>query len=196
MELATSDHTPIHNKMFDEYGVKTMLEFGLGGATRPFLDRLEKVTSVEIMTKDRALADQLKISNEDWWQLCEKEFAEYKNWELVKYYCKKPIIDAEKQVTGITAERGSNPTTTAYKEELANLIDTLSIEDYDYVFVDAGIHLRGDIVNLLFGKAKIIGAHDTYDAAIYGYNRVVTPPDYRKVEAMGDVGTTFWIWEK
>jgi hypothetical protein len=83
---------------------------------------------------------------------------------------------------------------------LKSLIDPfLKRKKYDIIFVDPGIHNRGDIVNLCFGKANIIAAHDTDRTGrviknIYGYNIVEVPKNYTEIHFDSPyMGTTFWI---
>jgi hypothetical protein len=173
-----------------------MIEFGLGEGTLSFLNQLDKVTSVEIYTRDKRLAERLKIADESWAAKCTEKFKRYKNWNLVMYEMKQPIIEAELDVTGVggAVRRGDNPRSDAYKLELLALFNTLGLEQYDYGFVDAGIHLRGDLVNLLFQQLPIIGAHDWNDKAIYGYKRVITPGNYNEENGGGSkAGVHFWI---
>ena len=179
--------------MFARFGVRSMLEFGLGGATEQFIRELDHVTSVEIYTSDKELEEKLKISGPQWAKKFGEELASPK-WNIVMVEAGDGIIAAEKDVTGkASVPRGSDPTSDKYKKELADIIDSIDWSGYDYAFVDAGIHLRGDLVNALFGKVRIIGAHDTNDRDVSGYKRVVCPPEYRVEEHSQGCGTTFWI---
>lgn len=189
------DHLFAHGLLFNKYKIKSLIEFGLGEGTKFFLDRMERVVSVELYTKDHALADQLKISNNHWMNMLSQKFSSYENWEIIPYECGEDILRAEHNVTGHgSVKRGDNPPDDEYKKEIKALIDKLFLKQYDYAFVDAGVHLRGDIVNELFGRVKIIGAHDTNTKSIYGYNRVVCPDDYKVEQGKkcGE-GITFWI---
>jgi hypothetical protein len=71
----------------------------------------------------------------------------------------------------------------------------LSYGPFDLAFVDYGIHLRADMVNMLFNKINIIAAHDTnVSPDIYGGNRIVIPLNYTKIVFNEEyLGTTFWI---
>lgn len=190
-----NDHFEPHRELFEKHKIESMIEFGLGEGTSFLLDHLKEVVSVEPYTKDLELAKKLRIPTDKWMKKFGEEFHTYKNWKIVPYECGKGIIKAEYDVTGHgKVERGENPTTKYYLDEILTLVKKLfKNKKYDYAFVDAGIHLRGDIVNALFGKVDIIGAHDTNTKPIYGYNRIVVPMDYSIEENINGEGITFWI---
>lgn len=194
-----SDYEQAHSVFF-EYGFpKRMIEFGLGDGTEFFLKRCEEVVSVELYTSDKSLAEGLPISSDHWMGHFKEMFKSYKNWKVVGYEVGVAIIQAEMEITGKTGlRRGSEPVTLDYKNKLRKLIEKLFKDAaYDYAFVDAGIHLRGDIVNELFQKVPVIGAHDTKSAfqkELYGYNRVKVPGNYQEFEGENcGEGITFWI---
>ena len=58
-------------------------------------------------------------------------------------------------------------------------------------FVDAGVHFRGDIVNVLFNKIDIITVHDINNRAhggnIYGYLRIKCPKNYEHTKGIKSV---------
>lgn len=189
-----NDHFEPHRKLFEKHNIESMIEFGLGEGTSFLLDHLKEVVSVEIYCEDKELAKKLPIANNEWMKKFGQEFRTYKNWEIIPYACGASILKAEHDVTGHgKVERGDDPTSNEYKKEIKKLIDSLfKNKKYDYAFVDAGIHLRGDIVNALFGKVDIIGAHDTNTKPLYGYNRIVVPMDYSIEENTNGEGITFW----
>lgn len=186
-----SDHNIPHTELFIKHKIKNMLEFGLGKATEQFLREVDKVTSIEIYTSDKVVEEKLKISGPQWVEKFKNEFADIR-WRIIMIEAREGILKAEYEVTGHDKiKRGENPTSNEYIKEINYIVSMLGA--YDYVFVDAGIHLRGDIVNALFQRFPIIGAHDTNDKAIYGYNRVVVPENYKVEEHPSGCGTTFWI---
>ncbi len=191
-----SDHFESHRELFEKHKIESMIEFGLGEGTKFFLEQihLKEVLSVELYTKDKELAKKLPISTDEWMKKFGREFVAYKNWGIFPYNCGESILKAEHDVTGHgKVERGADPTTKEYLKEIQKLINKLFKNNkYDYAFVDPGIHLRGDIVNALFGKVKIIGAHDTNTKPLYGYNRIVVPLDYSVEENTNGEGITFW----
>tara|TARA_R110001592_G_scaffold6540_1_gene35134 strand:+ start:3249 stop:3896 length:648 start_codon:yes stop_codon:yes gene_type:complete len=178
----TIDHFQDHQDIIKQYNINSVIEFGVGEGTNVFLKNCTgKITSVELLTTDYPLAELLKISTDEWVNYSINEFKKYDNWNAVKYEVQSSILDAEYDVTGKGNKgviRGNSPSSMDYIQELTNLINTLNISEYDMAFVDPGIHLRGDIVNLLFDKVNIITAHDFNIQPIYGYNRINIPPTY------------------
>jgi len=178
----TIDHFQDHQDLIKRYNINSVIEFGVGEGTNVFLENCTgKITSVELLTTDYIKAKQLKISTDEWVNYSINEFKKYDNWSAIKYEVQSSILDAEYDVTGKGNRgviRGNSPSNIDYIQELTNLINTLNISEYDMAFVDPGIHLRGDIVNLLFNKIDIITAHDFYTKEIYGYSRINIPSTY------------------
>jgi len=178
----TIDHFQDHQDIIKQYNINSVIEFGVGEGTNVFLENcIGKITSVELFTTNHTTAELLKISTDEWIDYSINQFEKYDNWNAVKYDVQSPILNAEYDVTGkgnkgIT--RGNNPSSKEYIKELSGLIDTLNVSEYDMAFVDPGIHLRGDIVNLLFNKVNIITAHDFHTKEIYGYSRITIPTNY------------------
>jgi len=182
------DHKLIHERIIETYNIKSVVEFGLGDGTRTFFEFCDRVTSIEFHSPDVAVADLLKISSEEWMNICkaDEEFIEFKNWELVPIEVGPKILEAEEDVTGRgprNVKRGSDPSSDEYIQELADSLSNIQFEEYDLAFIDAGIHLRGDLVNLMFDRVNIITVHDTRDPEIYGYNRIISPDHYMKFSA-------------
>lgn len=178
----TIDHYQDHKDIITQYNINSVIEFGVGEGTNVFLENCKgKITSVELYTTDYHKAELLKISTDEWIDYSIKQFKGYNNWNAIKYEVQSSILDAEYDVTGRGENgvtRGDSPSNQEYIKELENLISTLNILEYDMAFVDAGIHLRGDIVNLLFNKIDIITAHDFNTRDIYGYSRILVPQTY------------------
>jgi len=178
----TIDHYKDHEYILKHYNINSVIEFGVGEGTNVFLENCKgNITSVELFTSDYAKAELLKISTNEWIDYSINQFEKYKNWNAVKYEVQSSILEAEYDVTGKGNNgviRGNSPSNQNYISELSKLIDTLNVSKYDMAFVDAGIHLRGDIVNLLFDKVNIITAHDFNTLDIYGYSRISIPETY------------------
>lgn len=73
----------------------------------------------------------------------------------------------------------------------------LKLAKPDLVFVDPGVHFRGDLVNLAIkGGYPIVMAHDTRcgfdENDIYGWNKIKAE-GYTKEEVYTGQGTTAWI---
>ncbi len=187
---AYTDHLPIFKKIIASYPINSFLEFGLGDATAFFLDNCGSVMSIEIITKKNEVAAKA------WFNRCLKRFKAYNNWNALLYHCNKPINEAEALIYQV-----KDPVIASldYLAEIADLVNSIFVDQqFDIAFVDPGIHLRGEIVNALFGKVKIIVAHDTNTQfpahkVYYGWNKINFPDNYEKIEFKKGSGTTVWI---
>jgi len=54
-------------------------------------------------------------------------------------------------------------------------------KDLDFVFVDGHNLSRSNCVNFMFGKCKLIAAHDYEKKRFYHWKNIVVPSDYRKI---------------
>lgn len=197
------DHIPHIQKIFENYKVKTLLEFGLGYSTKYFLDACTKVISVEFVTKG---------VGPGWIKNCLSLYQSYSNWVPVAYFSNYPgdfgwapykffgttkFYEAELQYVPSLVI----PPDNGYLTELRTFIGNLTkYNKIDVAFVDPSTLLRGPIVQLLFDKAPIILAHDTNSsytnpnaADIYGYRRVDVPENYEVISIRKGVGTLLWI---
>jgi len=179
-----TDHETEHTNLVKEHNIKSVIEFGCGAGTEMFLRICESVTSVELHTSDKELAQKLPISDDKWMNYYKGYYKDYTNWTPVLIGVTPSIIEAEWDVTGKGTrgvKRGDDPSSFDFLKDLSKLLDPLDCANYDMAFVDAGIHLRGDIVNYLFNKVDVITIHDTNGAinqAIYGVNRIKKPDSY------------------
>lgn len=181
------DWSSYFQKLFDTTEIKSILEFGLGLGTEFLCDNAKKVTSVELSVSDL---------NKDWTEKTKEKLKDYTNWSL--HYIEVPPEIVQANQNAIDNQYPLED--TSYLPVLKELIDPfLKRKKYDLIFVDPGIHNRGDIVNLCFGKANIIAAHDTDRSGrviknIYGYNIVDVPESYTEIHFDNPyMGTTFWI---
>ena len=125
------------------------------------------------------------------------ELKEYKNWKCDYIDLPDDIKEADERAQKMLFPLGD----LSYLKSLKKITDPyLSRKKYDIIFVDAGIHTRGDLVNLSFDKSKIIAAHDTSRMServiqnIYGYNIVNVPDNYTEIYyGCTYMGTTMWI---
>lgn len=179
-----TDHIPIFDYFFSKVEVSSFLEFGLGKATRFFLENCDAVTSFELLVPSQ---------NPDWYTHCVETYQEYPNWTPILHIGS----EAMEQANLLGCQSLVNPALYdgSYLLEIKDLCETMTIDNhFDVVFVDPGVHFRGDIVNEFFGKAPIIIAHDTaYGHAAYGWDRISTPFDYVRIDYPLGCGTTFWI---
>jgi hypothetical protein len=175
-------------EIFKNKKISSMLEFGLGVGTEYLLDNCEKVTSVELSAGDY---------NKEWHDQTVKKLKDYKNWDCVYVDLTQDIKDANQRAQKLRFPLED----TKYLKSLKSITDKfLENKKYDFIFVDAGIHTRGDLVNLSFDKADIIAAHDTSRKTyrvlenIYGYNIVNVPENYTEIHyECTYMGTTLWI---
>lgn len=181
-----TDHVRVFRKLFDLYPVSSFLEFGVGLGSKFYLENCSHLTSIELVLKDRY---SFVVP---WYIDCLDLFASYSNWS--------PSLHAFSDVVNQANQRaisGIDPASQdlRYLLEINQFLDELFFDKkFQVAFVDPGIHIRGDLVNALFGRVDIIGAHDTnFNSAVYGWYKVVTPPDYEKISFPHGSGTTLWI---
>lgn len=173
---------PYFDWLFQSWVPKTLLEFGAGDGTQFFLDHCAHVTSVEIAARPIHF---------DWWEKCQDKYCGYDNWEPLLHEA-SPILQAANN----HAEAGGYPLKDRrYLLELRRLFErTLERRMFDLIFVDAGIHNRGDLVNLAFNYTSVVAAHDTnISGSIYGWD-IIDAPDFQRLHFPAThLGTTFWI---
>ena len=181
------DWVEYFERIFETIEVNKILEFGLGLGTEFLCDNAKEVISVELSTGE---------FNKEWADKTQEKLKDYQNWKL--HYIEIP--DEIQKANSNAIEKQYPLEDTSYLPILKKIINPfLMRKKYDIIFVDAGIHNRGDIVNLCFGKADIIAAHDTDRTGriiqnIYGYNIVNTPENYTEIHLNElYMGTTFWI---
>lgn len=193
-----TDHIPHWRRLFNTMKVRGFLECGLGYSTSYFLKNADKVISIEYITPD---------CGDKWYKECLNLFKDHENWIPLLY----------------NAELRSNSFNNAcayqcYMHQDYALIDSIYIkelvqhfkslikkaeeENYeiDVAFVDPGIYIRGDMVNLLLDlQIPIVVSHHTEmdngteKGNLYGWNKVKTPENYVKIYIPFGKGTTFWI---
>jgi len=187
---SAQDWVPYFQRIFNIVEINSVLEFGLGLGTEFLCDNAKQVISVELSTGE---------FNREWTNKIKDKLKNYTNWTL-KYI----EIPDEIQQANLNAIENKYPLAdTSYVPILQKMISTsLGRKKYDIIFIDPGIHNRGDIVNYCFNKAGIIAAHDTDRSGkvipnIYGYNIVKVPENYEEIHFNDSyMGTTFWINEK
>lgn len=203
-DTGLSDHVPHFRRIFDKYKARTFLEFGVGYATKYFLDSCNKVISVEFVTS---------VCRPDPMRKFLELYRGYSNWIPIVYFssCPGDVTWAPYKYLGTEAVFKANsyqPTGRSYAridgfylKELDAFIDRLlQAHAIDIAFVSGGgLYIRGDLVELLFGKVPVIVAHHTsfrkpgVKEDLYGYSKVVTPEDYEEIYISAVQGTTVWI---
>ncbi len=181
-----TDHVRAFRKLFEVEKVDAFLEFGVGLGTKFFLDQCSKVTSIELLVKDRYTYVI------PWYCDCLDLFRKYSSWSPSLHIFSQAVNDANN-----LAINNVNPEIYRqdYLIEMNQFLDQVFKNGhYDVAFVDPGMHIRGDLVNALFGRVDIIAAHDTnFNSACYGWYKVETPENYEKITCSFGSGITFWI---
>lgn len=194
-----TEHIRHFKPLFNQMHVRTFLEFGLGFSTKYFIDHSEKVISVEFVTPG---------GGPEWLIHCIDLYRNYNTWLPIAYFSGQglDISCAPHTYLGLESVYKAAAYQPVYLKSYA-LIDPSFLDDLnhfiegliahdqiDIAFVDAGICIRGDLVQLLFNKVAIIAAHDTnISDDRYGYGRIIVPNDYLTVHVPFGMGTTFWI---
>jgi len=204
-ETGITDHVSHFRKIFNKFKVKTCLEFGVGYSTKYFLDSCNKVISIEFVTSGYGPAVMKRYI---------ELYRGYSNWLPIVYFSgyRGDMTWAPFKYLGTEGIHKANSYQCATKRNYAR-VDSLYIKELD-AFIDrlvqantidislvsgGGFYLRGDLVQLLFGKVPIIVAHDIYSRSVgvkddpYGYSRIITPVDYEEIYIPAGKGTTVWI---
>lgn len=197
-ELSKSDYTDhviAFDKVFSVVQVDSFLEFGLGRATKYFLDKAPLVVSLE-MASTYALQQSLQ-----WYKICVKKFMPfYTNWRPTFRFCSEEMDRA----TTDAAIRNVFPESLSpsYEEEIADICTQgLSFcgGKCTVAFIDSGPYGRVDLVNeMLSRNTPIVAAHDTvaegWARYFYGYKeRLKVPENYVAITFRVRAGVTFWI---
>jgi hypothetical protein len=185
---ATQDWHYYFSEIFNLQKVNSILEFGLGVGTRYLLDNCQDLTSVELSKGEY---------NKEWYLRTKEDLKDYKNWKCDYIDLPEDIKEADERAQKLLFPLVD----TSYLKSLKMVTDPyLDNKKYDIIFIDAGIHTRGDLVNLSFNKSDIIAAHDTSRNKerviqnIYGYNIVEVPENYVELYyGCTYMGTTIWI---
>jgi hypothetical protein len=177
-----TDHLPIFKKLFDGVQINSMIEFGIGLGTQYFVLRCPRVTSVEILDSRQ---------NDAWFYSCVDFIGPRAGWNPILYRGSPAFTWAND-----TARAGYRPSQIdpGYIPELKNVVLENLSDGPELGFVDAGVHNRSDLVEMLFGHVDIICAHDTNGGGnVYGWDWIKTPSEYEKIVFRSGQGVTFWI---
>jgi hypothetical protein len=185
---STQDWNFYFAQIFENEKIGNMIEFGLGVGTPYLADNCNFLKSVEL---------SLGAYNLEWYNKTVDDMKNYKNWESKYVNVNEKIADANDR-----AQRLRFPLSdVSYLKDLKTVFaESIGDKKYDFIFVDAGIHTRGDLVNMSFGRADIIAAHDTSRDTnrvlenVYGYNIVNVPNGYVEIHFEDTyMGTTIWV---
>ncbi len=199
-DYSYTDHILHFRHLFDNLKVEGFLEWGCGYSTKIFLENSKHVISVELITSDSE-------NQTEWMNQCVKLFGEQPNWTPVLEVCTQKMHAA--CVYQSSKHRDYALIDPGYVEELdAYIKNILAQREITISLVDAGVYIRGDLVELsLQNKIPIVIAHDTansfpdypdltervVDKGLYGWFKVRKHDDYEKIFVDHGCGTTFWI---
>lgn len=184
--------------------MKVYLEFGAGYWTKFFLEQCNKVISVEFVTPGygpetikRYLGVYANYSNWTPYIYFSANESDTK-WAPYKYLGSEHVHRAASYQC---ATHGNYALTDDfYLVELNAFIKNLvKFNKIQVALVNSGLYIRGDLVQLLFGKVPVIFAHDTDCRAagqqndVYGYSRIDPPHDYEEIYLQNGQGITAWV---
>ena len=181
-----TEHVRVLAKLLDGVWIKECVEFGLGKGTKYLLERCDRVTSVEVLALGQS---------DSWYKAAQGLFSHYEHWDSKLLRGRSSLAQAER-----LAKEGKDPALvdSSYLLEVKDVCDSvLKDKVVEFALVDWGLHLSGDLVNELFGRAEIIAVHNTKKASkLYGMNKVCTPSNYTKIHFHKSGGVTFWVSKK
>ncbi len=190
------NHIPFFEKICETIKVRTLLEFGVGYSTPYFLGACTKVISVEFIYSPWET---------DWIKECLDLFRGRSNWVPVvyfshftgdfswapyKYHGSDALYKAHFYQT-LTGQSFS-VIDRSYQDELRFFLSNLTkYNTIDVAFVDFGVTLRADVVQLLFEKIPVILANCTKNS--YLEESLQVPANYEEIRISKGVGTTIWV---
>ena len=199
-----TEHVRHFKRLFSKMEVKGLLEFGVGFSTKYFMDHAEKVISVEFVTPG---------TGPEWIKFCIDLFRNSTNWTPIVYFTGSGLDTswAPNKYMGADSVYRAAAYQPAHYASYATL-DSTFLDDLqsfvelqvsknviDVAFVDAGVCIRGDLVQVLFNHVPVIVAHDIapldrrHIDDVYGYGRLIIPDNYVEVHVTDGMGTAFWI---
>lgn len=203
-ETGYTEHIRHFRCAFNKVKVRTFLEFGVGFSTKYFIDNCEKVISVEFVTPG---------SGPEWLKYCIDLYRNYSTWMPIAYFSGNGLDTSWALYKYMGAEsvykaaayqpvhyKSYSLIDASFLDDLSNFVaHQVAFRDVDMAFVDAGVCIRGDLVQVLFNQVPIIAAHDVAPKEIrhlndvYGYGRLVIPDNYEEIYIPFGMGTAFWV---
>jgi len=199
-----TEHVAHLKRVFKKLHIETFMEFGVGFSTKYFMDHTDNVISVEFVTPG---------TGPEWMKYCLDLYVNCKNWIPITYFAGQGLDTSWAQnkyigVESIYEAAAYQPMSLmsyasidpSFIDDLTSFVDK-QVGEYkiDMAFVDCGICIRGDLVQVLFNKVPIIAAHDVaplerrHLTDVYGYGRVKVPDNYIEIYIPYGMGTAFWI---
>ena len=187
--MAYTDWIPVLEILQDKKET-SILEFGIGAGTKALVDNFGEVFSLEI------------LNDREWFDKTVDQLKGYKNYRA-KYIHAPELFVAHDEFTKSEQpnHRGNNFQAERPAKLLLDILEeskgSIDYGKYDGFFVDAGVYLRGEIVNFVLQfKPKFVLVHDTNGFNDYGYD-LVTSDDYVYFGFQTGDGTgLFWRKEK
>jgi len=200
------DFLPHFETIFQEMKVRTLLQFGVGYETKYFLDHATKVISLEFVNPGYG---------PDWIKRYLNLFRDFSNWIPIVYFSSYQgdvtwapfrYLGSEHLYKAAAYQCSTHKhyalNDPFYRTELDTFVGNLvKYNNIDVAFIAPPIYLRGDFVEILFGKVPLIIAHGTSVRKegilddVYGYSRIKTPDNYEEIYLAGGNGTTIWIFK-
>jgi len=207
MQENHESHVICMREIFQKLNTRNMMEFGLGYATKYFLDTCNRVVSIEIVTNGYGPDTVRKFI---------QFYRDYSNWVPITYFSGyrgdmswspyKYVGSDAVYVAGsyqCSTHLSYEPIDGFYLKELGEFITNLvKYNKIEVALIHPILYLRGDFVQLCFQKIPVIVAHNTSCRANgekndpWGYSRVKTPPEYVEIYIPTIPGTTVWVSKK
>jgi hypothetical protein len=206
------DHIPCFKLLFSKIKVKNLLEFGMGYSTKYFLDHCNKVISVEFLTAGYGPY---------WMQKLLGLYSTYSNWVPIAYcsgyngdmsWSPYKFIGSDGVMKAnnhqVIHKKSYISVDDAYHKELTTFVNNLTkYNKITVALVDPALSIRGELVQMLFGKSPIIITNHVNFAFLrmqddyYGYSRISLPDNYEEIHIQSGQGTIVWIkkdpeWEE
>jgi hypothetical protein len=203
-----TQHILVFQKIFDALKVRTLMEFGIGYGTKYFLDRASKVISVDIITHGYGPDLMKKFLHvyrdySNWIAIA--MFSGYRGWDYdwapYKHLASEAIYKATSYACSF--HKSYAKIDDFYLVELGNFLDKLlKYNRIEVAFMGQSTFIRGEMIQMLFGKIPVLVAHNTDKRNQKNpddqYNLVLveTPDTYEEIFVPTQGGTTVWIEKK
>lgn len=183
--MAYTDWIPVLGIIPDKKELK-ILEFGIGAGTKALVDQFKEVFSFEI------------LNNREWFDKTVEQLKSYNNFCYL-YKDAQELFAAHEKFTAsaLPTPYGNNFQDDRPVELLLEILNeskgSVDYSSFDVFFVDAGVYLRGEIVNFVMQfNPKYIMVHDTNGFEDYGYN-LCTSDKYKYFAFNSGDGTGLFV---
>jgi hypothetical protein len=201
-------HVLVFQKIFDVLKVRVMMEFGLGYSTKYFLDHVGKVISIDFITHGYGPDTMKKFLHvyrdySNWIPIA--MFSGYRGWDYdwapYKHLASESIYKATSYANAY--HKSYAKVDDFYIVELRAFLDKfLKYNKVEIAFVGHATYIRGELIQMLFGKVPVLVAHNTdrrqqkNQDDPYNLILVETPDSYEEIFIPTQGGTTVWIEKK